>query len=107
VLHDAFVLPHAPTGITIFGSTGTLVASNIHPDSTSGKLELQRGGQVQTLAFAPIDPYRAAVARFLAAVRLGEAPLATPRDDRRAVATVLAAQHSLRLRQTRSIPHER
>jgi len=111
VMHDAFVLPHAPTGITLFGSTGALLATHIHPDSTPGstpgRLELQRGGQVQTLAFAPIEPYRAAVARFLAAVRLGEAPLATPRDDRRAVATVLAAQQSLQLRQPRLIPQER
>ncbi len=107
VLHDAFVLPHAPTGITLFGSTGTLQAFNIHPDNASGRLELQRGGQVQTLTCAPIDPYRAAVARFLAAVRLGETPLATPRDDRRAVATVLAAQQSLQQQQARAILHER
>jgi 1,5-anhydro-D-fructose reductase (1,5-anhydro-D-mannitol-forming) len=107
VLHDAFVLPHAPTGITIYGSTGTLQASNIHPDSAPGRLELQRGGQVQSLEFSPIDPYRAAVARFLAAVRLGEAPLATPRDDRRAVLAVLAAHQSLQQRQVRTLPHER
>lgn len=106
VLHDAFVLPHAPTGVTVFGSAGTLQASNIHPDSASGRLELQRGSQVQALAFAPIDPYRAAVARFLAAVRLGEAPLATPSDDRRAVAAVLAAQQSLQQQQACIIPHE-
>lgn len=107
ILHDAFVLPHASTSITLFGSTGTLQATNIHPGSTSGRLELQRGGQVQALTFTPIDPYRAAVARFLAAVRLGETPLATPYDDRRAVATVLAAQQSLQQRQARAIAHER
>lgn len=106
VLHDAFVLPHASTGVTIFGSTGTLQAANIHPGSTLGRLGLQRGEQMQPLAIAQINPYRAAVARFLAAVRLGEAPLATPRDDRRAVQTVLAAQQSLQQRRTCTIPHE-
>jgi len=107
VLHDAFVLPHAPPGVTIFGSTGALIAASAHPDATAERLLLQRGAQAQMLEFAAIDPHRAAVARLLAAVRLGEAPLATPRDDRCAVQTVLAAKKSLQQQQIQPIPSER
>jgi len=107
VLHDSFVLPHAATRVTVFGSTGALYAVNIMPGSTTSHLALQRGEQTQALELEPIDPYRASVARFLAAVRLGEAPLATPFDDRRAIVAVLAAKHSLQHRQHAAIPPER
>ena len=95
IVHDSFVLPHAPTRITIYGETGCLTALRCRPGDSHSQLTLQRGEQMQPLSVDRIDPYRASVARFLAAVRLGEAPLAAAADDRRAVASVLAAQQSL------------
>ncbi len=95
VVHDSFVLPHAPVSITIQGSTGSLRASHCEPGASQSQLMMSRGEQQLVLAVDMIEPYRASVARFLAAIRLGEAPLATPYDDRCAVATVLAAQRSL------------
>lgn len=94
-LHDAFVITHGATNVSVFGSTGNLFAMNCHPDSTSGQLLLQRGGQTQTLPYDTIDPYRATVAGFLAAVRLAQTPPVTARDDRRAVAVIAAALRAL------------
>lgn len=99
VVHDSFVLAHAPVSITILGSTGSLWASQCQPGNKANQLVLRRGDQLQTIEIDAIDPYRASVARFLAAIRFGEAPIATPLDDRRAVATVLGAQRSLHQRQ--------
>ncbi|BAL98471.1 MULTISPECIES: Gfo/Idh/MocA family protein [Caldilinea] len=95
ILHDSFLLPHAPTRVILYGETGSLIASSCRPGDRENRLALQRGEQIHPLTVDPIDPYRASVARFLAAVRLGETPLATPVDDRRAVASVLAAYQSL------------
>lgn len=100
ILHDSFLLPHAPTRITLYGETGALIASSCRPSDGEPRLTLQRGEQLHSLAVDPIDPYRASIARFLAAIRLGEAPLAAPVDDRRAVASVLAALQSLQRQQS-------
>lgn len=95
VVHDSFVLPHTPVSITIHGSTGSLLAVHCVAGAKQSRIIMQRGEQEIPVAVDIIDPYRAAVARFLAAVRFGETPLATAFDDRCAVATVLAAQRSL------------
>ncbi|MCX6039603.1 MAG: Gfo/Idh/MocA family oxidoreductase [Caldilinea sp.] len=104
LVHDSFVYPHAPTCVTIWGSLGTLRAVSCQVESRGSQLWLQRGTTELPLAWAPIDVYRVGVARFLAAVRLGEAPLATALDDRRAVAAVLAAQQSLSQGQGVTLP---
>jgi len=95
IVHDSFVLPHAPVGITIFGSTGSLYATHCEPGNRQSQLHLRRGEQQLPIEIAAIDPYRASVASFLSAIRMGQAPLATPFDDRCAAASVLAAQRSL------------
>lgn len=103
ILYDSFLLPHAPTRITLYGETGSLIASSCRPSDRENRLTLQRGEQTHLLTVDPIDPYRASVARFLAAIRFGETPLATPVDDRRAVASVLAALQSLQNKKPSSI----
>lgn len=107
VVHDSFVLPHAPVSIIIQGSTGSLWATHCEPGVRQSQLVVRRGEQQMVVAVEVIDPYRASVARFLAAIRLGEAPLATPFDDRCAVATVLAAQNSLEQQQRVAVLHNR
>ena len=99
IVHDSFVLPHAPVSVTIQGSTGSLWAMHCEPGNKQSHIIMRRGEQQSAVTVDGIDPYRASVARFLAAIRLGEAPLATSLDDRGAVATVLAAQHSLKEQQ--------
>lgn len=100
ILHDSFVLPHAPVTVTVFGTMGSLHATRCHPGSDASQLILQRNEEQQVLELDRINPYRAAVGRFLAALRLGETPLAAPQDDRRAVTAVLTAQASLAQRQS-------
>ncbi|HRW48448.1 MAG TPA: Gfo/Idh/MocA family oxidoreductase [Caldilinea sp.] len=94
-LHDSYLLPHAPVTVTIFGSTGSLVATQCEAGNAESNLVLRRGQGVQVIPLAQIDPFRASVARFLSATRHGEAPLATALDDRRNVTTVRALQAAL------------
>ena len=94
-LHDSYLLPHAPVSVTIFGSTGSLVATQCEAGNAESNLVLRRGQGVQVIPLAQIDPFRASVARFLSATRHGEAPLATALDDRRNVTTVRALQAAL------------
>jgi len=94
-LHDSYLLPHAPVTVTLFGSTGSLTAVHCDPGNPESSLTVARGGSVQALSLAAIDPYRASVARFLGAIRQGEPPLATAMDDRRNVSTVRALQEAL------------
>lgn len=94
-LHDSFLLPHAPVTVTIFGSTGSLTAARCEPGNSENSLILTRGQVIQTIPQQPIDPFRASVARFLGAIRNGEAPLATATDDRRNVMTIRAIQAAL------------
>lgn len=94
-LHDSFVLPHAPATVELFGANGTLTARHCSPLIGQGTLWLTRGDQMTTLAVQSIDPYRATVARFLAAVRGLEPALATSADELRNLATVTALRTSL------------
>ncbi|MFN3979872.1 MAG: Gfo/Idh/MocA family protein [Caldilinea sp.] len=103
IVHDSFVLPHAPVSIIIYGGAGSLHAIHCEPGNKQSQLIVRRGEQQRAVDVDLIDPYRASVARFLAAIRLGETPLATPLDDQSAVACVLAAQQSLQQKQRISV----
>ena len=94
-LHDSYLLPHAPVTVTLFGSTGNLSAVQCDVGNPESSLTLTRGPHAQSIPLSPIDPFRASVARFLSAIRHGEAPLATALDDRRNVTTVRALQAAL------------
>lgn len=97
-LHDSFVLPHVPVTVELYGATGTLTARRCHPASKEPELLLTRGDTVRQLDLEEIQPHRAAVGRFIAAVRGNGQPLATAADDRRNLAAVIAMQESLRRR---------
>ncbi len=94
-LHDSYLLPHAPVTVTLFGSVGSLTASQCDVGNPASSLTLTRGQSTQALPLTPIEPFRASVARFLAAIRHGETPLATALDDRRNVTAVRAMQAAL------------
>ena len=94
-LHDSFLLPHAPVAVTLFGSMGSLAAARCDAGNMESSLSLTRGQSTQAIPLAAIDPFRASVARFLGAIRHGEAPLATAIDDRRNVTTIRAIQAAL------------
>ena len=59
-------------------------------------MTLLRGGQEHPISITPIQPYRAAVGRFLAAVRGETSPLASVRDERHNLTALLAFADSLR-----------
>ena len=95
-LHDSFVLPHAPVTVELYGMRGTLAATGCAPDALAPQLSLRRGDEVQQLTAPPINPYRALVANFLAAVRGGVAPLADGAGELYNLQAAAAAQRSLR-----------
>jgi len=94
-LHDSFVLPHAPVTVEIFGANGTLTALNCAPVAGQAELLLTRGEQTTLIASPIVDPFRATVARFLAAVRGLAPPLATSADDLRNLAAIAALRTAL------------
>jgi 1,5-anhydro-D-fructose reductase (1,5-anhydro-D-mannitol-forming) len=94
-LHDSFVLPHAPVTVEMFGANGTLTALYCASAAGQGELLLTRGEQTTPIARQIIDPYRASVARFLAAVRGSAPPLATSADDLRNLAAIAALRIAL------------
>jgi predicted dehydrogenase len=94
-LYDSFVLPHVPATVELFGANGTLTARHCAPLTGQGELWLTRGDQTVAIALQAIDPYRATVARFVAAVRGLEPPLATSADELRNLAAAVALRTAL------------
>jgi 1,5-anhydro-D-fructose reductase (1,5-anhydro-D-mannitol-forming) len=95
-LHDSFLIPHAPTTLEIYGSSGTLVARHCFVDEPASELVLLRHSQTLPVPLIQTDPWRDTVQMFLNAIRTQAAPLATGADGVLSLASALAAQESLR-----------
>ena len=106
-LHDSFVQPHAPVLVELYGAHGSLTAAACAPGDVGTELLLRRGDQVRRLDVPPVNPWRASVANFLAAVRGDAPPLASGADELYTLAAVEAVQESLRTgaaARSRSVP---
>jgi 1,5-anhydro-D-fructose reductase (1,5-anhydro-D-mannitol-forming) len=95
-LHDSFVLPHAPATVELYGTRGTLLASACAPADAAPQLLLRRGEDVQQILTPAINPYRASVANFLAAVRGAAPPLVGGEEELLNLAAATAMHRSLR-----------
>ncbi len=93
--HDSLLLPHAPPRLELYGSTGTLLLHHWPVDSGVALLTILRQEQEVAVTTEVVDPFRAAVARFLAAIRGDAPPLATAADDQRNLLIIEACRHSL------------
>jgi 1,5-anhydro-D-fructose reductase (1,5-anhydro-D-mannitol-forming) len=94
-LYDSFVQAHAPVSVELYGTHGSLAVSHCAPGDAGAELHLRRGDNVRMMPAPAVNPYRAGVANFLAAVR-GEAPaLAGGADDLHNIAAALAMLRSL------------
>ncbi|MCE7988874.1 MAG: gfo/Idh/MocA family oxidoreductase [Caldilinea sp. CFX5] len=95
-LHDSFFIPHQPTLIELYGSTGILQIQHWADDQQESRLLLLRNGQTEsfTLAHHHSPDWRLIYA-FNQALRAGAPLLADATDGRNALAAVLAAQKSL------------
>jgi 1,5-anhydro-D-fructose reductase (1,5-anhydro-D-mannitol-forming) len=95
--HDSFTVPHAPTGVEIFGTTGALIGEDALLPDPVGKVLLRRDREVTEVEIAERRPiYEVAVARFIAAVRGEGEPLTSAADGIASLAVAIAALESAR-----------
>lgn len=95
--HDAFTVGHAPTGLEIHGTTGSLFAENVMTQQPIGKIFLQRGSEREQMALdAPEDLYIHSLRHFNAAVYGQGTPFATGEDGVKSLAIALAVRESAR-----------
>ncbi len=94
-LHDSFVLPYAPVQLELFGTQGAIQALNCGPaGAEQANLLVQRRSSVEQPPVPYVNPYRAAVARFVAAVRGLAPPLADAQDELQNLAALTAMRES-------------
>lgn len=95
-IHDSFLIPHQPTLIELYGSTGILQIYHWCDDQQESRLLLLRNGQTERL---PLAHHHSAdwrlIYAFNHALRSGTPLLADAADGRHSLAAVLAAQKSL------------
>lgn len=95
-LHDSFVVPHQPTLIELYGSTGILQVQHWCDDQQESRLLLLRNGQAEHWPLAHHHrPDWRSIHSFQTALRRGTPLLATAEDGYRSLAGALAAQKSL------------
>jgi 1,5-anhydro-D-fructose reductase (1,5-anhydro-D-mannitol-forming) len=94
-LFDSFVQAHVPVTVEVYGTNGMAVATDCAPADRAPRLILRRGDQVRDLPVAAVNPYRAVVANFLAAIRGGAAALAPAEEEIRNLQAVETMARSL------------
>jgi 1,5-anhydro-D-fructose reductase (1,5-anhydro-D-mannitol-forming) len=93
--HDAFTIKHAPTGLEIHGTEGSLIAVDVMTQDPVGRVVLRRESEESQVKLdPPEDLYAHAVRHFNQAVRTGSQPFATGEDGVRSLAVALAALES-------------
>jgi 1,5-anhydro-D-fructose reductase (1,5-anhydro-D-mannitol-forming) len=103
--HDSFTVPHAPTGVDIFGTTGAIVAQDALAPEPIGRILLRRDRDLTEVELPKIRSiYEVAVARFTAAVRGEGEPLASAADGIASLAVATAALESARTGRPVALP---
>ncbi|HEV3210055.1 MAG TPA: Gfo/Idh/MocA family oxidoreductase [Chthoniobacterales bacterium] len=93
--HDAFTVKHAPTGLEIHGTEGSLFAQNVMTQDPVGRIVLRRDNEETEIKLdPPEDLYVHSVRHFNQAVLTGAQPFATGTDGLRSLAVALAALES-------------
>jgi 1,5-anhydro-D-fructose reductase (1,5-anhydro-D-mannitol-forming) len=93
--HDAFTVKHAPTGLEIHGTEGSLFAENVMTQDPVGRIVLRRDNEETEIKLDPAeDPYVHSIRHFNQAVLAGTQPFATGTDGLRSLAVGLAALES-------------
>jgi 1,5-anhydro-D-fructose reductase (1,5-anhydro-D-mannitol-forming) len=93
--HDAFTIQHAPTGLQIHGTEGSLLATDVMTQEPVGQIILRRNQEETEIALdPPEDLYGFAVRHFNEAVLSGGQPFATASDGLRSLAVALAVQEA-------------
>ncbi len=93
--HDAFTIKHAPTGLEIHGTEGSLFATNVMTQDPVGRVMLRRDSEETEIKLdPPEDLYVHSIRHFNQAVITGRQPFATGVDGLRSLAVALAALES-------------
>ena len=93
--HDAFTLKHAPTGLEVHGTEGSLFAVDVMSQDPQGRVLLRREGKETEIKLdPPEDLYAFSIRQFNRAVQNGTQPFATGEDGLRSLAVALAALES-------------
>ena len=87
--HDAFTLKHAPTGLEIHGTEGSLFATNVMTQDPVGRVVLRRDSEETEIKLDPPEDLY-----VNEAVMSGTQPFATGADGLRSLAVALAALES-------------
>jgi 1,5-anhydro-D-fructose reductase (1,5-anhydro-D-mannitol-forming) len=103
--HDAFTVPHAPTGLEVHGSKGSLVSSQSMTQDPVGTVILHRAGEAHQVTLADSDDlYVRGLLRFADAVAGRGRPAASGVDGLRSLAAGLAVEQALRDGRSVSVP---
>ena len=93
--HDAFTIKHAPTGLEVHGTEGSLFAVDVMTQDPVGRVVLRRDSEGTEIKLdPPEDLYVHAVRHFNHAVLTGTQPFATGVDGLRSLGVALAAMES-------------
>lgn len=93
--HDAFTVAHAPTGLEIHGTEGSLFAENVMEQDPIGEIYLQQGGERKQIALGTQeDLYVQCLRHFNTAVYNQGSPLTTGEDGVKSLAIALAVRES-------------
>lgn len=94
-VHDSFLIPHCPTSVEVYGTTGALVAYGVLTDEVQRELHIWRSGQFTSVPSAAINPYWLTLYHFNAAIHSAAPPLATAEDGVTSLAAALAVRQSI------------
>ncbi len=95
--HDAFTIKHAPTGLEVHGTEGSIFAKNVMTQFPIGDITLRQGEHVKTIEIGERKTlYGRSVGLFNEAVRGEGSPAASGQDGVRSLAVGLAVLESSR-----------
>ena len=89
-LHDAFTVAHAPTGLEVHGTQGSILGRNVMTQRPVGEVILRRADGETTLALEHENLYTRGLRAFVDAINGRGVPAATGEDGVRSLATALA-----------------
>jgi 1,5-anhydro-D-fructose reductase (1,5-anhydro-D-mannitol-forming) len=93
-LHDAFTVEHAPTGLEVHGTQGSIVGRNIMTQRPVGEVTLRDARGETAFALEREDLYARGLRAFVAAIGGRGQPAASGEDGVRSLATALAVLES-------------
>ncbi|MCU1682620.1 MAG: fructose reductase [Amycolatopsis sp.] len=101
---DAFTIGHSQTALEVYGSTGSVIGTDVMRQSPGGNVVLRRGDESTELHIDHHDLYEPAVAAFNLAVQGKGEPAATGLDGLKALQIAEAVVTSAQTRQFVELP---